>query len=160
MTDETSETTPTAAAPAGPPAGPPSGPPSGNPTGPPAGPPAGPPTVPTEFPAAAEPDPKPRWRDRLLGFRSVVAVALASLVLGGLGGAAIGVAASGGDEGGDRGPGRMDIRDSDTDGDRGQRGGRGGLGSDQLPPGIPPEDDVQPDDSGATSGEGESGTNS
>ena len=53
---------------------------------------------PTEHP------PKQRWTDRLWGFRTVVAVALASVMIGGLGGAAL--ANLGGGDGDDRtGPG-------------------------------------------------------
>ena len=53
---------------------------------------------PTEHP------PKQRWTDRLWGFKTVIAVALASVIIGGLGGAAL--ANIGGSDGDDRrGPG-------------------------------------------------------
>ena len=89
-------------------------------------------------------EPKTRWRDRAFGFRGVLAVALASLILGGVGGAAIGVVASG--DGDRHGPGRMEFRD----GDRPTHGGPGmpGFGT---PPAMSPQDEVQPDDSGDTS---------
>jgi hypothetical protein len=99
---------------------------------------------------APDPAPEPpaetrtRWRDRAFGFRGVVAVALATLILGGVGGAAIGVVASG--DGHDhQGPARLEFRD----GDRPTHGGPGmpGFG---VPPGTPPQDDVQPDDSDDT----------
>lgn len=117
----------------------------------------------------ADPDPAPaaeapeqpaartRWRDRALGFRAVAAVALATLVLGGLGGAAIGVVASGDDDHDRRGPAQLDFRD----GDRPPHGAPGMPAPDGVvPPGTPPQDDVQPDDSGDTSGDTGSGTNS
>ncbi len=104
-----------------------------------------------------EPTPPPatertRWRDRALGFRGVLAVAAASLILGGLGGAAITAVASGDDH--DRGPAHSDFRD----GDRQPRGGPGGPGmpGTGVPPMSPPQDDVQPDDTGET----DSGANS
>ncbi len=111
-----------------------------------------------ETPADPAPEPAPpaapktRLRDRAFGFRGVLAVALASLILGGVGGAAIGVVASG--DGHERhGPAQLEFRD----GDRPTHGGPGmpGFGT---PPGTPPQDEVQPDDSGDTSGD--TGTNS
>lgn len=55
-------------------------------------------------PPAEEHPPKQRWTDRVWGFRAVVAVALASVIIGGLGGAAL--ANLGGRDGNDRtGPG-------------------------------------------------------
>ena len=62
-------------------------------------------TAPREtVPAAAEPAPKQSWTDRRWGFKAVIAVALASLIIGGLGGAAL--ADLGGRDGDDRtGPG-------------------------------------------------------
>jgi hypothetical protein len=100
----------------------------------------------TPEPAAA----RTRWRDRVVGFRGVLAVAAAGLILGGLGGTAIGVVVSGDDDHG-RGPARTDFRE----GDHGPRGvpGRPGTG---VPPMSPPQDDVQPDDPGDT----DSGTSS
>jgi hypothetical protein len=79
----------------------------------------------------------------------VLAVAAASLILGGFGGAAITAAASGDDH--DRGPARSDFRD----GERPPHGGPGMPGT-GVPPMSPRQDDVQPDDSGET----DSGTNS
>jgi hypothetical protein len=97
------------------------------------------------------PDPAPeaaartRWRDRVLGFRGVLAVALAGLIVGGVGGAAIGALASGDDDHDRRGPGPMELR-----GDRPERGEPGGFPGGGLPPGTPPQDEAQPDDSGDT----------
>jgi hypothetical protein len=48
----------------------------------------------------------PSFRDRVVGIRAVIAVALASLVLGGAGGAVLGASTNGGNDGfGGRGPG-------------------------------------------------------
>ena len=112
---------------------------------------------PTEPPQARE-SPRPadtrrRWRDRTLSFRGVVAVALAGLVVGGLGGAAIHAVADGDHERDGRfGPPFPMERPY---GDR-------GFPDDDLrqgfpPPGLPapvppttsPDDDTQPD-SGST----------
>jgi hypothetical protein len=97
------------------------------------------------------PPPGPRFRDRVLGIRAVAAVALASLVLGGLGGAVLGAVSAGGED-----------RRGGPDGFGGQPGQHG----QQAPPagapnGVPPgtsqqDEDVQPDSSGDTT----SGTNS
>ena len=62
------------------------------------------PATPDAVPPPTGSEPRPGWRLRLHGVRSVVAVALAALVLGGLGGAALGHAADGGDQGGRGGP--------------------------------------------------------
>ena len=59
-------------------------------------------TAPTETPA---PVLKARWRDRVWSFRAMLAVALATLVLGGIVGGTIGAVAAGGDD--DRGLHRM-----------------------------------------------------
>ncbi|MDQ4051721.1 MAG: hypothetical protein M3237_03345 [Actinomycetota bacterium] len=92
----------------------------------------------TETPAKEAPA-RTRWRERALGFRGVVAVALATLILGGLGGTAIGMAVSGDDHDRQRqGPGDFEMHD----------GGRPPGGG--VPPGTAPEDDVQPDSSGET----------
>jgi len=40
-------------------------------------------------PPAAEQPPRQRWTDRLWGLKAVIAVALASVIIGGLGGAAV-----------------------------------------------------------------------
>jgi hypothetical protein len=53
------------------------------------------PVVPAAAPAQVEPA-RPRLRDHLFGLRSVVAVALAGVVLGGLGGFAVHAATDGG----------------------------------------------------------------
>jgi hypothetical protein len=44
--------------------------------------------------------PRPRFADQVVGMRAVIAVALACLVLGGAGGAILGAATNGGDNGG------------------------------------------------------------
>ena len=63
------------------------------------------PDQPAGPPAAYAPAP-PRLRDRVLGARAVAAVALASLLLGGLGGAGLGALSDGPDRGDGRfGPG-------------------------------------------------------
>jgi hypothetical protein len=55
-------------------------------------------------PPAAEPPTRKRWTDRPWGFKAIIAVALASVIIGGLGGAAL--ANLGGRDGDDRtGPG-------------------------------------------------------
>ncbi len=88
------EPTPTQAIPAqqaaDQPVGPPVGPPVGSPVGPPVGPPAD----------------KQRLRDRLWSFRALIAVALASVIVGGLGGAALASVADNGNDG-RRGPGQF-----------------------------------------------------
>ncbi|MFA6299346.1 MAG: hypothetical protein WC642_09270, partial [Nocardioides sp.] len=61
---------------------------------------------------------KPGWRERTLGMRGVAAVTLAGLILGGLGGAAIGVVASGDDDDAWRPPDNFE-RQGPPDGGRG-----------------------------------------
>ena len=73
----------------------------------------------THQPTAPPPAPRQRLRDRLWSFRAVIAVALASVIVGGLGGAALASASDHGDQG-RFGPGRG----------RFNRGGPGG------PPGV------------------------
>ena len=64
--------------------------------------PAAPPYTPTPVPAYVAHDqppvhePRTRFRDRVLGMRGVIAVALASVVLGGVGGAVLGATTDGG----------------------------------------------------------------
>jgi len=87
-------------------------------------------TSPDPTPATPSPT-RPGLRDRVLGWRGVAGVALASVILGGAGGALLGVVSDGGD---DR---------------AGMRGGPGGLGGPahgipagmpgQLPPGTVPQ---------------------
>ena len=80
-------------------------------------------------PTTSEPA-EPGWRDRVLGLRGVAAVAVASLILGGAGGAALGALSNGADDDGGRpgfGPG----------------GGPGQFQQQQLPP----QDGVRPDSS-------------
>ncbi|GAB3772052.1 hypothetical protein FB382_002999 [Nocardioides ginsengisegetis] len=85
----------------------------------------------------------PRLRDRVLGLRAVAAVSLASLILGGAGGAVLGAVSNGGESSGPGG-----VRGQFQQGQPGQVPG-------QLPPGTAPQQGVQPD----TSGETTSGTN-
>jgi len=87
-------------------------------------------TSPDPTPATPSPT-RPGLRDRVLAWRGVAGVALASVILGGAGGALLGVVSDGGD---DR---------------AGMRGGPGGLGGPahgipagmpgQLPPGTVPQ---------------------
>ncbi len=108
------------------------------------------PEAPEGPPESSAPPPRAAWRDRVLGIRAVAAVALASLVLGGFGGAAIGAVSAGGDghrdgssehfPGRPPGPGGHD--------DRLDPGGMPG----QVPPGTTQEEDVSPDGSGDTTG--------
>jgi hypothetical protein len=75
--------------------------------------PAAPPYAPPPVPSYAGLDqpptyqPRPRFWDRVLGMRGVIAVALACVVLGGVGGAFLGARTDGGDDGfgGRGGPG-------------------------------------------------------
>jgi len=83
-------------------------------------------------PAATANVARPVLRDRVLGWRGVVGVALASVILGGVGGAVLGVVSDGGDQ-------------------SGMRGGPGGFGNPgrgipagvpgQLPPSTAPQQD-------------------
>lgn len=75
----------------------------------PTAPPYAPPPVPA-YAASAQPpavEPRPSFWDRVLGMRAVIAVALACVVLGGVGGAVLGATTNGGDDGfgGHGGPG-------------------------------------------------------
>lgn len=82
---------------------------------------------------AASPSQVPAWRDRVLGLRGIVAVAIASLIVGGLGGFALGRIGDQDDEwrrggmGWHHGPGGMP--------DRGEQG----RGPHQGPPGWGPQ---------------------
>lgn len=111
-------------------------------------------------PAASEPappapeQPKTRLRDRAFGLRSLIAVGVAALLLGGAGGAAIGVATGGGDDV-RREPGRMQFRDGDG---RPPHGGPGMPQDGGVPPTTAPDDGTQPDSSGDSSESGASGT--
>ncbi len=100
------------------------------------------PAAPAAHPVPPAP-PQMRWRDRAFRFRAVLAVALASVILG-AGAGVLGSLAFGHDQDGpDRqhrieGPGRGDFP--------GQRGPGGGQnmpqpGTDQLPPGTAPQQD-------------------
>jgi hypothetical protein len=112
------------------------------------------PTAPDETPTSDQPTPpedaarapRTRLRDRVLGFRGVVAVGLAALVLGGAAGTAIGFAAD--DDGHDRRPDRFGAQFPGRDQDGFSPPGM------QAPPSTAPDDEVQPDgssdDSGAT----------
>ncbi len=137
---------------------------------------APPPPVPAAADGAATSDAKrPSVRDRLFGLRSVLAVAVASLLLGGVGGAALGAVSDGADAdrrgpggGGQLVPGQQGRPpgqggqfpgqpgqlpgqgDGDDDGDGdGRLGGFQGQPpagpQGQVPPGTVPQDDVVPD---------------
>lgn len=84
---------------------------------------------------AAEP-PKQRFVDRLWGLKSMIAVALAAVILGGLGGAAIAKAGEGDGQRGGFGPGGRHGGFGNQLGDRGGR--RGGLGQNGVVPPAPP----------------------
>lgn len=109
------------------------------------------PTGPDPLPPHPSPSGRTTWRSRLYAARAVTAVALAGLVLGGLGGVAVGYA---GDDAtsGPGGPGRGDLP-----GQPGRHGVPGHLddgpcsrpdGSPPaaaVPPGTAARDDVRPD---------------
>ena len=79
-------------------------------------------------PAAPQPPPaRPRFADRVWGWRSTLAVAIASLIIGGLAGFAIGHASAGGDDRG-FGPGRGGF------GHQGHGLGPGGQNGQQMQP--------------------------
>ena len=99
---------------------------------------------PDPTPADPAPEPRTRWRDRVFAFRGVLAVALASVILGGVGGAAIGVAASGDGDPGRHGPAHRDFQ---------PHGGPGMPGTGELPV-RPPEDEVEPDNAPSGSSNG------
>jgi hypothetical protein len=97
----------------------------------------------TTDPTNEESPPKTRLRDRAFGLRSVIAVGAATLVLGGLGGTAIGFAADGDSGRGDH-PARMDG-EGDGDGRPGDHGFAPPPG--QVPPVTPPGTEDQPEES-------------
>ena len=112
-------------------------------------------------PAPVATAPAPRFRDRVLGIRGVAAVALAGLVIGGGGGFALGAVTDGGDDrmgpgrAGFGGPGQFQQFPGRPQG--GQQGGPGQVfPGGQMPPGTAPQEDMQPDVRGESSG----GTNS
>ena len=91
--------------------------------------------IPTAPTAARAPGSRPALPDRVLGWRGVAGVALASVILGGAGGAVLGAVSNGGDSrgpggfGGFRGPGMM----------QGSQGSQGSQNqpNQQLPDGLP-----------------------
>lgn len=109
------------------------------------------PADPTSAPAAgpdAAGEQKVRFRDRVIGMRGVAAVALASLILGGAGGFALGAVSNGADgstgPGGRGGPGGNFQQGQFPGGQQGQfpggqQGGPGGAPpADGRPPGTAP----------------------
>ena len=109
--------------------------------------------LPSAAPAAGSPASAPRFRDRVLGMKAVAGVALASVVLGGAGGAALGALSDGqdGDRDGNRFGGPMMMNGTGNqmmpNGQNGQMLPPGTQG--QLPPGLDPDADS---DSGSDSG--------
>jgi len=103
---------------------------------------------PAQTEPTAEQPAKRRWRDRALGFRGVIAVTVAGVILGGLGGTALGFALD--DDG------HPDVRfGTHFRGDDERPGPGGGFqppGMPQPPEGTVPDEDTQPDSSGGTSG--------
>ncbi|MFC7502247.1 hypothetical protein ACOACQ_11550 [Nocardioides sp. CPCC 206347] len=106
------------------------------------------PSAPLAPPAPAAPaaPPKVRWRDRAFQFRAVLAVALASVILG-AGAGVLGSLAFGHDQ---DGPDRQERIERPGRGDFPGPGGPGGPGggqimpqpgTDQLPPGTAPQQD-------------------
>lgn len=92
------------------------------------------------------------WRSRMSGARGVAVVAIAALVLGGAGGAALGYSAGDDSGGGFGGPGGMGQMRGGFPGAPGQQQGQqGGRGQGQTPPSTAPRDDVQPDGADAPS---------
>jgi hypothetical protein len=108
-------------------------------------------TYPAEQTAETPTKPKTRLRDRVLGIRGIAAVGLAGLVLGSLGGAAIGVAVD--DDGDHERPARFGSQFPGEDGRRGPDDGfmpPGGPG--QAPPSTAPDEETEPDGSTDNSG--------
>jgi len=92
--------------------------------------------------AAGTPPPRARFSERMFGVRAVAAVTLASLVLGGLGGAAIAAVVD--DDGSQhRGPAQMQMRDDESG--RPDHGTRMPPGGGMVPPATPPEDEAEPE---------------
>jgi len=90
---------------------------------------------------------RPALRDRVLGWRGVAGVALASVILGGAGGAVLGAVSSGGDS---RGPGGFGGRGMAPSSQTQQNGLPGNQGQEpptgmpgQLPPSTAPQQDQQ-----------------
>ena len=104
--------------------------------------------------------PKKRFHHRVIGMRGVAAVALASVILGGAGGLALGALGDGADAdsdpGGRGGPGGNFQQGPFPDGQQGQfpGGQQGGPGvappAGDLLPGTAPKGDVAPGDSSDT----------
>ncbi|HEX2893999.1 MAG TPA: hypothetical protein VHO29_08355 [Marmoricola sp.] len=100
-------------------------------------------SVPQTPEPAVAPTPKTRWRDRAWSFRAMLAVAAASLVIGGVAGGVIGAAAGGDDHGryrtGPWGPG-MHMGPGWRNGGPGFNGpgGPGWRWKDGQQPGQPP----------------------
>jgi len=109
--------------------------------------------TPVETAAATTPA-KPRFQDRVLGMKAVAGVALASVVLGGAGGAVLGAISNGDDDSGrgNRFGGPMTNRMPGQDGNQLQQPGDGQMvppgTQGQLPPGLPPQDGSTESESG------------
>jgi hypothetical protein len=111
-----------------------------------------PPVEPVETTAATAPA-KARFQDRVLGMKAVAGVALASVVLGGAGGAVLGAISNGDDSGsGNRFGGPMTNMMPGQDGNQLQQPSGGQMvppgTQGQLPPGLPPQDGSTESESG------------
>jgi hypothetical protein len=80
------------------------------------------------------PQQRPRFADQVMGMRAVVATALACLIVGGLGGFALGRATGNGDNRMLRGPGMFQQRGAFPNSPRGGTGNGYGSGSGGLSP--------------------------
>jgi hypothetical protein len=108
----------------------------------PTAPPYAPPPVPAYAAYDQPPDrqSRPRFWDRVVGMRGVIAVALACVVLGGVGGTVLGATTNGGDDrfGGHGGPGAFPGGGPGQPGQGFQPGQQGRLPQGRLPQGQAP----------------------
>lgn len=79
------------------------------------------------YAAAMATPPRPRFADQVMGMRAVVATAIACLIVGGLGGFALGHATGNDDRGFGRGPGMFNQRGTFPNGQNGFPNGRNGF---------------------------------
>lgn len=109
--------------------------------------------IPTPSTATRPASGRPALRDRVLGWRGVAGVALASVILGGAGGAVLGAVSNGGDSGGPGGFGGRGMMQNSRNqqlpnglqnglpGNQGQQPPTGAPG--QLPPSTAPQQEQQ-----------------